>query len=163
MLSIIIPARNEAENLQDILGYFESKLLNVDYEVIIINDFSDDNTLAKAKELFQDKDRFKVCNNKKKGLGGAINLGIEKSSGSKISIMMADLSDHINDLIKYNSLMDEKNLDAVFGSRFIAGSTVIDYPFQKLALNRIFNVFVSIIFWNKYNDYTNAFKIYKKE
>ena len=77
--------------------------------------------------------------------------------------MMADLSDDINDLIKYNNLIDEKNLDAVMGSRFIKDSKVEGYPFQKLVLNRIFNFFVSIIFLNKYNDYTNAFKIYKKK
>ena len=53
----------------------------------------------------------------KKGIGGAINLGIKKALDQKF-IMMADLSDDIHDLKKYNSLMDEKNLDAVLGSRF---------------------------------------------
>ena len=77
--------------------------------------------------------------------------------------MMADMSDHIDDLKRYNDLIDKENLDAVLGSRFIKGSEVISYPFQKLILNRIFNLFVSLIFWNKYNDYTNAFKIYKKK
>ena len=76
---------------------------------------------------------------------------------------MADLSDDIHDLKKYNSLMDEKNLDAILGSRFLKDSKVTGYPLQKLILNRIFNFFVSLIFWNKYNDYTNAFKIYKKD
>jgi len=164
MLSIIIPARNEADNLSDILDYFENKLEDTDFEVLVINDFSEDETLAKAEKIFGSIDNFKVLNNKKKGLGGAINLGIEKSNGSKISIMMADLSDDISDLIKYNKILDgDKKVDAVLGSRFMQGSSIIDYPFQKLILNRVFNFFVSIIFWNKYNDYTNAFKIYRKE
>ncbi len=163
MLSIIIPAKNEAENLQDILRYFSSKLSNIDYEVILINDFSSDETLSKAKDLFANNTKFKVFDNEKKGLGGAINLGITKSSGEKIAVMMADMSDHIDDLIKYNNLMDEENIDAVLGSRFIKESKVVDYPIQKLILNRIFNLFVSLIFLNKYNDYTNAFKIYRKE
>ena len=38
MLSIIIPARNEAENIQDILDYFDSKLKIIDFEVVLIND-----------------------------------------------------------------------------------------------------------------------------
>ncbi len=163
MLSIVIPARNESDNLQDILNYFVSGMNNVIYEVILINDFSDDDTLNKAKRIFESHENFKIFDNKKKGLGGAINLGIEKCSGTKICIMMADLSDDINDLKIYNKLMDEKNLDAVLGSRFLKGSEVKDYPFQKLLLNRVFNFFVSLIFWNRYNDYTNAFKIYKKE
>ena len=77
--------------------------------------------------------------------------------------MMADLSDDINDLKNYNKLMDEENLDAVLGSRFIKNSKIEAYPIKKLLLNRIFNFFVSIVYWNKYNDYTNAFKIYKKD
>ena len=161
MLSIIIPARNEADNLQDILNHFEKNLLEVDFEVLLINDFSDDETLSKAKKIFDSKTKFKVLDNQKKGLGGAINLGIQNVSGDKVVIMMADMSDHIDDLKKYNDLMDRENLDAVLGSRFIKDSEVISYPFQKLILNRMFNLFVSLIFWNQYNDYTNAFKIYR--
>jgi len=163
MLSIIIPARNEADNLEDILKYFENNLLEVDFEVLIINDFSDDNTLIKAEKIFALESRFKIFDNKKKGLGGAINLGIKKANGDRVAIMMADMSDHIDDLMKYNNLIDKENLDAVLGSRFIEGSKISEYPLQKLILNRLFNLFVSLIFWNKYNDYTNAFKIYKKE
>ena len=162
MLSIVVPARNEADNLKDILDYFNNKLKNVEFEVILINDFSEDDTLSRAESLFKAHKCFKVFNNKKRGLGGAINLGIEKSLGSKVSIMMADLSDNISDLIRYNDIMDKTNADAVLGSRFIKGAKVIDYPLQKLVLNRIFNLFVSVLFWNNYNDYTNAFKIYKK-
>ena len=162
MLSIIIPTRNETDNLQDILDNISSKLKELDFEVLIINDYSDDDTLSKSEKLFAPHEQFRVLDNKKKGLGGAINLGIEKAKGEKIVVMMADMSDDLNDLIKYNELMDKENLDAVLGSRFINGSKVKDYPFQKLILNRIFNFFVSIIFLNKYNDYTNAFKIYKK-
>ena len=103
-----------------------------------------------------------MLNNKKKGLGGAITEGIKNAKGDRVVITMADLSDSVKDLIKYNSLMIKEDLDAVMGSRFIKGSVVQDYPIQKLILNRIFNFFVSILFWNKFNDYTNAFKIYKK-
>ena len=53
MLSIIIPARNEADSLEDILNYFEENLLDIDFEVLLINDFSDDETLSKAKKIFQ--------------------------------------------------------------------------------------------------------------
>jgi dolichol-phosphate mannosyltransferase len=162
MLSIIIPARNEAENLEDILIYFEQNLLEIDFEVLIINDFSEDDTFLKSKKVFENRNNFKVFDNTKKGIGGAINLGIQKSNGDKVAIMMADMSDNINDLKRYNDLIDKESLDAVLGSRFIKDSEVTDYPYQKLILNRLFNLFVSLIFWNKYNDYTNAFKIYKK-
>ena len=89
-------------------------------------------------------------------------MGIEKSTGEVICIMMSDLSDDISDLRAYYNLIQAENIDAVFGSRFIRGSKVVDYPFKKLILNRIFNYVTKFIFLSDYNDFTNAFKIYKK-
>ena len=98
MLSIIIPARNEEDNLESILDYFTKGMSNMDYEIIFINDFSEDNTFKKAETVFKNQNNFKIFNNEKKGLGGAINLGITKCNGNNIAIMMADLSDDIEDL-----------------------------------------------------------------
>ena len=162
MLSIIVPVRNESENLDEVFNYFTQNLQNIDYEVLIINDFSEDDTFEAAKKLNEKNSRFKVFNNKKKGLGGAINLGIVEAKAEFVAIMMADMSDDINDLIRYHNIINSEGYDAILGSRFLENSKVVDYPLQKLILNRIFNSFVKIIFWNKYNDYTNAFKIYKK-
>ncbi len=163
MLSIIVPVRNESNIIHEVFDYFFRNLKNINYEVLIINDFSNDGTFDKSKELSNKYENFRVLDNKKKGLGGAINLGIKEAKGDLISIMMADLSDDINDLIKYNELMLQNNYDAILGSRFMKDSKVLDYPIQKLILNRFFNFFVSIIFLNKYNDFTNAFKIYKRK
>ena len=163
MLSIIVPVRNESENLKGVFDYFTENVKDFEYEVLLINDFSKDETLKVARELEQKYKNFKILDNKKKGLGGAINLGIEKAHGDYIAIMMADQSDDINDLKKYFQIISSENLDAVLGSRFLNNSKVENYPIRKLILNRIFNLIVSFIFWNKYNDYTNAFKIYKKK
>ncbi|MEC7212651.1 MAG: glycosyltransferase family 2 protein [Pseudomonadota bacterium] len=163
MLTIVVPVRNESENLRGVFSYFNDNLQKVNFEVIFINDFSSDNTLKKIEELNQEYKNFKVFDNKRKGLGGAISLGIEKARGDYVAIMMADQSDDINDLIKYHKLIQSEEYDAILGSRFLKNSKIIDYPIQKLVLNRIFNKFVSLIFWNKYNDYTNAFKIYKRK
>ncbi len=163
MLSIIVPVRNESNIVHEVFEYFFSNLKDIKYEVLIINDYSSDDTFDKCKKLANEYKNFKILDNKKKGLGGAINLGIKEAQGDNISIMMADLSDDINDLKRYNNLMQQDDIDAILGSRFMKDSRVKGYPFQKLILNRIFNFFVSIIFFNKYNDYTNAFKIYKKK
>ena len=45
----------------------------------------------------------------------------------------------------------------------VSKSSVIDYPYFKLFLNRIFNLFVKILFLSNYNDFTNAFKIYNRK
>ena len=162
MLSIIVPVRNESENLDEVFNYFTQNLQKLDFEVLIINDFSEDDTFEKAKKLSEKNNNFKVFENKKKGLGGAINLGIVEAKGEFVAIMMADRSDDINDLIRYHNIISTEGYDAILGSRFMKNSKVLDYPLQKLILNRIFNSFVRLIFWNKYNDYTNAFKIYRK-
>ena len=163
MLSIIVPVRNESNIIHEVFDYFSNNLKDIQYEVLIINDFSNDDTFDKCKKLVDEYKNFRIFDNPKKGLGGAINLGINEAKGDNISIMMADLSDDIDDLKRYNVLMEQGNFDAILGSRFTRDSKVKGYPIQKLILNRLFNFFVSIVFLNKYNDYTNAFKIYKKK
>ena len=58
MLSIIIPARNESDNLQDIYNYFANNMNNLDYEVVLINDFSEDDTFENAKRIFNSHENF---------------------------------------------------------------------------------------------------------
>jgi dolichol-phosphate mannosyltransferase len=53
--------------------------------------------------------------------------------------------------------------DCVFGSRFIHGSRVYDYPIHKLVLNRLANWFIKALFGVPFNDFTNAFKLYRRE
>ncbi len=163
MLTILIPVRDEIENLNNIVQKFNENLTSINYEVIFVNDFSSDSTLEEVKKICNINKKYKVFNNQKKGLGGALNLGIEKAEGKYICIMMSDLSDDINDLIKYYKIMNEKDIDAVFGSRFLGTSKTKDYPINKLILNRIFNIFVKLIYFRSYNDYTNAFKIYRSD
>ena len=163
MLSILIPLRDEFDNLDNIVGKFDQNLQSINYEVIFVNDFSSDNTLQKAKTISSKKKNYKVYDNQKKGLGGALNLGIEKTQGEYTCIMMADLSDDIDDLKVYYKKISQNEHDAIFGSRFMRSSKVKDYPLNKLILNRIFNFFVKTLFLNKYNDFTNAFKIYRSD
>ena len=163
-LSILIPCKNEEDNLEntvEIIKKISKKIKN--YEFVIIDDFSNDDTSLICKKLSSKNKNLIYKKNKVKGLGGAINLGIKVSRYKYIAIMMADLSDSPKDLIKYYNIIAKKKLDAIFGSRFLKDSKVIDYPVKKLIFNRIFNCIVKYLFFSKYNDFTNAFKIYKKE
>ena len=73
-----------------------------------------------------------------------------------------DGSDAPADLIKCYRKLGE-GYDCVFGSRFIDGSEVIDYPIHKLILNRLANLLIRILFQQRFNDFTNAFKLYRRE
>ena len=163
-ISIIIPCKNEENTILKTVNIKKKKIKNkiTNYEFILINDFSTDGTLKVIKKISKNSKNVNFNNNKNKGLGGAINLGVKVSKKKFIVIVMADLSDDPNDLIRYYNEINKNNFDAIFGSRFTKKSKVIDYPIRKLIYNRIFNFLVKIIFLSDYNDFTNAFKIYKK-
>ena len=156
-LSVVIPAYNEEGSIQEtVLSLFETlSKFKIEHEIIVVNDNSKDNTLNKLEEL------FKITG--PNGFGNAVKYGLERFEGDCVAIMMADLSDDPLDLVKFYHKMLVDNLDCVFGSRFIKGGRVIDYPFPKYVINRIANTIIKVIIGTKYNDATNAFKLYKKE
>jgi dolichol-phosphate mannosyltransferase len=161
-LSIIIPARNEDNNILKTVNCLLNVIKNkFRYEIIIIDDFSSDNTYNKI--ISAKKKNVSIYRNKEKGIGGAINLGILKSRMKYLCFVMADLSDSPKDLIKYYSIIQNSDFDAIFGSRFIKNSSVKNYPKLKLFLNRCANILIKILLFSNYNDFTNAFKIYKKD
>ena len=162
-LSIIIPCRDEEENINIIYENIIKKIEIENYQIIFINDFSSDNTENKIKELSSKDKKIFLYNNIKKGLGGAIDLGLKKSLGNFITILMADSADSIDDLNSYVKIMTEEKCDAVFGSRFISGGKTVEYPLIKLIFNRFGNNLARLLFLSSYNDFTNSFKIYKKE
>jgi dolichol-phosphate mannosyltransferase len=75
--------------------------------------------------------------------------------------MMADESDDCRDVVRYWQLLNA-GWDAVFGSRFVRGGGVIDYPRHKLLVNRLANTFLRLLFHVPLNDFTNAFKAYRR-
>lgn len=162
-VSIIIPCKNEEDNILNTINNLENKLSNINFEIIIIDDYSTDSTAKKIQKASIEKQFLKYFHNDKKGLGGAINLGIKKSKEEFVCIFMADMSDDPDDLVKYFNLIKNNKYDAVFGSRFMKGSKISDYPYFKLILNRFFNIFVQLLFFTKFNDTTNAFKLYNRK
>ena len=163
-LSIIVPVYNENKNIIKTINNLHKLKKNIKkIEIIFIDDFSTDDTLNILNQSSKKKSYVKFFKNKKKGLGSAIEIGIKKSRYQFITIFMCDSSDSIMDLIKYYKIMSQNKYDAVLGSRFVKNSKIKNYPLFKLILNRLFNNFVKFIFFSDYNDFTNAFKIYKKD
>ena len=96
------------------------------------------------------------------GIGRAIRAGLELVTGDVVVVYMADGSDHPTDAVAYYRKIEE-GYDCVFGSRFIQGSQVTDYPRQKLVVNRIVNKMMQWLFRCPFNDLTNAFKAYRAD
>ena len=165
LLSIVIPARDEEGCIQSTVEHLhlELRLQNVPHEIIVVDDGSSDRTPAIVSELSARVPEVRlVSNGPPHGFGRAINYGLHKMSGDAVVIMMADESDDCRDVVRYWHILNQ-GWDAVFGSRFVKGGGVIDYPWLKLRINRIANLFIRILFGISLNDTTNAFKAYRRK
>jgi dolichol-phosphate mannosyltransferase len=164
--SMVIPAHNEegciAETCRAIVARFAQDGID-DYEILVVNDNSRDRTEEILKELSAGSPHIRYVNNAPpNGFGFAVRRGLQNFLGECVCVVMGDLSDHPDDIIAYYREM-KKGAECVFGSRFIKGSKVIDYPKHKMVLNRMANVFIKTIFRLGHNDITNAFKCYRRE
>ncbi|MDD2733600.1 MAG: glycosyltransferase family 2 protein [Desulfuromonadaceae bacterium] len=165
LLSIVIPARDEEACICSTVEHLhlELRLHGVPHEIIVVDDGSKDRTWELLLELAQRMPEMKpVRNCDYNGFGLAIIRGLDNMIGDAVVIMMADESDDCHDVVRYWQELD-RGWDCVFGSRFIKGGGVIDYPVIKLAINRIANRFLQFMFAIKLNDTTNAFKAYRRE
>ena len=163
LLSILIPVRDEEINVNIISNEIIKNISHQNYEIVFINDYSLDKTENELIKLKSSNNKIVYFNNEKKGLGGAIDLGIQKSQGEYVCIMMSDSSDTVEDLNCYYDVISSNNLDAVFGSRFVKGGKTVNYPLLKMVLNRLGNLLAKFLIWSDLNDFTNGFKIYRKD
>ncbi|MFC1849717.1 glycosyltransferase family 2 protein [candidate division CSSED10-310 bacterium] len=164
-LSVVIPSYNEEECLAHTVEKIYQKLgaENIEHEIVVVNDNSTDQTEQVLEKLTRQIPTLRAIKSPyPSGYGFAIRCGLENFQGDCVATMMADTSDSPDDLVRFYRKLTE-GFDAVFGSRFMRGGSVVDYPLFKLILNRITNLFIRIIFGIAYNDVTNAFKMYRRE
>ena len=126
-LSIVIPAFNEGATIYKILDKIKMvELLNgIEKEIIIINDFSTDNTSEQIKNYINNNINLSILyfeHTENKGKGAALHTGIHKATGEYLIIQDADLEYDPNE---YNLLLKpvlSGFADVVYGSRFIGGN-----------------------------------------
>ncbi|HEY5911476.1 MAG TPA: glycosyltransferase family 2 protein [Verrucomicrobiae bacterium] len=164
LLSVVIPARDEQDCILSTVGHLhlELELNHVPHEIIVVDDGSQDQTWERLTGLQRELPELKpVRNTGEPGFGRAVIRGLDQMRGDAVVVMMADESDDCRDVVRYWRTLQEGH-DCVFGSRFIKGGGVIDYPRIKLAFNRLANLFLRVLFRIKLNDTTNAFKAYRR-
>jgi len=164
-LSLVIPAHNEAEGIGATLRAFSERLRAeaIPFEIVVVDDHSTDGTdqvLASLRGAIPEVRR--VENPRSGGFGHAVLAGLEAFTGDAVCIVMADASDDPRDVVTYYRRLAE-GYDCVFGSRFVRGAKVVDYPSHKLLINRLANTFIRLLFRLPLNDVTNAFKCYRRE
>lgn len=165
LLSVVIPARDEVGCISSTVQHLhvELRLHNISHEIVVVDDGSTDGTWEALQELSQSLPELKpVRNTGDHGFGRAVVRGLEQFTGDAVVVMMADESDDCRDAVTYARIL-EQGWDCAFGSRFIKGGGVIDYPRIKLLINRAANFFLRLLFGIRLNDTTNAFKAYRRE
>jgi dolichol-phosphate mannosyltransferase len=164
MLSVVIPAHNEVGHIAETVQGLAAALreAGIAHEMLVINDSSSDGTERILATLSAAGIGVRYVNNPPpNGFGFAVRRGLSEFRGEAVAIVMADGSDDPADVIAFYRKLDS-GYDCVFGSRFIRGAQVIDYPKFKLVLNRLANLMIRTLFLMRYNDVTNAFKLYRR-
>jgi dolichol-phosphate mannosyltransferase len=164
LLSIVIPARDEEGCIAATVEHLhlELSLQHVPHEILVVDDGSSDRTFPILEALQQRIAELRPLRNTgDHGFGRAVVFGLDRMNGDAAVVMMADESDDCRDVVRYWRTLNQ-GFDCVFGSRFVKGGGVIDYPWFKLTINRLANLLLRWLFRVRLNDVTNAFKAYRK-
>lgn len=164
LYSVVIPAHNEEESLPPTVRAIHQVFTReaVPHEIVVVDDGSKDRTWQVLQALKAEIPTLApVQNTGLHGFGRAVIHGLNHLKGDACVIMMADASDDPEDAVKYWRLLNQ-GYECAFGSRFVKGGAVYDYPRVKLFVNRLANFFVRVGFHIPLNDTTNAFKAYRR-
>lgn len=165
-LSIIIPAYNEEKRLSSSLDKI-SEYLNtkdIEYEVIVVDDGSADNTAGIAGEniLSRCGKLAVISNGANRGKGFSVKQGILASKGQYVLFTDADLSTPITEFDKLLAVMEDKACDIVMASRSIRGADLkVRQPWYRETMGRVFNLFVKTFLFADHNDTQCGFKLFK--
>ena len=116
ILSVVIPAYNEAESISITVSQIANKLQKekISYELFVVNDNSKDNTLTVLKNLQKEYPSLRYETNQgPNGFGYAVRYGLERFNGDCVAVMMADMSDSPDDLVLFYRTMVKGNYDCV--------------------------------------------------
>jgi dolichol-phosphate mannosyltransferase len=164
-LSVLIPAHNEHVSIGPMVQALRAELRAqaIPYEILVVDDASEDGT-ADAVRVAGDDDPDVRCirSPRPPGFGHTVRAGLEAYTGDAVAIVMSDMSDSPEDVVSYYRVLEE-GFDCAFGSRFMRGGRVNEYPKVKLVINRLANLAIRVLFRHGYNDTTNAFKAYRRE
>lgn len=165
--SFVIPAHNEQDNigrLIDAILALAKKENWKNYQIVVVNDNSSDNTRFVVENLQKNNSNIKLINRSKgkNGMGYALIYGTKQADSQKIIWTMGDLSD---DIYTYPKILEKLNqgYDLVFGSRYMKGGNPGNLNKFKAFCSSSFTKTTKLLYKIEVNDITNAFRGFKKE
>jgi len=166
-LSVVIPMYNEAENAEFTLKHVEEALVSLqkNYEIVVVDDGSIDNTYEVLNRLAQENGRLRVVSyQKNRGRGMALRMGFKAAKGEIIISMDADLSyDPIYIPQVFEVLRAEKDIDVILASPYMPGGRVQDVPFLRLWISRLGNRVLRFAMPNRIYTSTCIFRGYRRK
>jgi len=164
MLSAIIPTYNEAGNISLLLRLLSEafKGTGIDYEIIVVDDNSQDGTALEIRKLTAKSPRIRLIERKGKlGLTSAIVTGAKAAKGDSLIIMDADLS-HPPEAVVILAKKLETN-DLVIASRLMKGGKVENWPTHRKIISKGADTLSRIFISTKVTDPMSGFFAIKKE
>ncbi|MGB9665525.1 MAG: glycosyltransferase family 2 protein [Ignavibacteria bacterium] len=160
-VSIVIPAYNEEDSLRPLaveLRKVFNEMKDYEFEIIIVDDGSNDNSLKVLNEIRREDDRFKIISFQKNyGKSAALSVGFKYATGDLIITMDADLQDDPQEIPNLIKKIHE-------GYDLVSGWKKIRFdPFIKKYSSRIFNFVTALLTGIKIHDFNCGLKIYRKE
>lgn len=163
-ISIIVPAYNEGKFIFKTIKEIEKTMenLGLDYEVIVVDDGSKDNTYEEARKAAKLNSRVKVVRKENGGKGSALKYGFNFCSGKLVTFIDADLDLHPRQIPLFIEYMKKYDADVVVGSKRHPLSK-IKYPSFRKFLSRVYQIIISFFFRLNVRDTQAGLKLFKYE
>ncbi len=163
--SIVVPAYNEADKITNTITQITSfmEYFETDYEVIISNDGSTDDTAKQVTEATKTNSKVKLLDNPHKGKGPTVWSGVMAAEGDYIYLADADLSAPMSELKKMFVWVTDQNYDFVIASREGTGATRVNEPVMRHVMGRVFNYLVQAVLLPGIKDSQCGFKLFKRD
>lgn len=163
ILTIIVPAFNEEKTIVQILKKLRtSKPKEINYQVIVVNDCSDDGT-KQLLEANNDLYEILINNSSNIGKGGSVKKALEYSEGQYVIFQDADLEYDPSDIVKFVNLILKFNPDVILGSRFNYDKYTKSHNFFNKMGNYFLSFLFNIFFNTTFTDIYCCYFCFKKE
>ncbi len=162
-VSVVIPCHNEEMNIEPLITQLRVFFGEYIHEIIPVDDNSKDSTAEVIRRLANEDPTIKpVFRSPPNGVGRAIADGYRVATGRYVLSMDCDFQ-HL--LPEIRDLFDAaaEGYDVVVGSRFSRHSVLLNYPFQKIFVNRGFHLLAQIMFLRHFRDLTNNLKLIRRD
>tara|TARA_S200000501_G_C20828242_1_gene745966 strand:+ start:1317 stop:2006 length:690 start_codon:yes stop_codon:yes gene_type:complete len=161
MITVVIPTLNEAKNIPNVIRAFKD--LNYSYEIIFVDDNSDDNTEIVIQNLINKKIKFIKRRKKKKDLSKSVMLGVQKASYNNILVIDCDLQHNVKNANSMIKIFLREKLDIVIGSRFLKKKYSGNLGLLRSIFSLIFIFLINFFFKKKSTDPLSGFFVCKKK